>query len=266
MAWRYIRNGREHGPIELERLKELARAGELDAADLVWTEGWAQWIPAESAAELADLFTGQERETADARGAAAHDRSNMIAPPPGLTRTLHIRPVSYPCFVCMFVGGLVVFAVANAFRLAAWPRPSVAFSLLMVPAALLLLSGSIYGLIILHRAWKLVPPDRACTTPSRAVGLLLIPIVNIFWAFQAYAGFASDYQEHVQQQDPDSPDVSHSVALVMCVSAMTAWIPVIEIVLFSSMLTCGLHLVYIGQLAAAVNYAAGKGGQTMDLP
>lgn len=44
------------GPVELEELARLARAGEVTPATLVWSDGMAEWAPAGSVAALAALM------------------------------------------------------------------------------------------------------------------------------------------------------------------------------------------------------------------
>jgi hypothetical protein len=46
--WHYIKDGQSHGPISLQELKDIAASGELQPADLVWTEGQNEWKPAQS--------------------------------------------------------------------------------------------------------------------------------------------------------------------------------------------------------------------------
>ncbi len=44
--WYYARDGQQHGPVNGERLKELATSGKLQPTDLVWREGMAEWAQA----------------------------------------------------------------------------------------------------------------------------------------------------------------------------------------------------------------------------
>ncbi|MDP0490150.1 MAG: DUF4339 domain-containing protein [Verrucomicrobiota bacterium JB023] len=58
---------------------------------------------------------------------------------------------------------------------------------------LLSICGWIYSLMLLHRAWRIVQPAGASTTPGKAVGFLFIPLFNLFWYFIAYAGLAENW-------------------------------------------------------------------------
>jgi S1-C subfamily serine protease len=52
--WLYVKNGAQAGPVTRKDLKQLASAGTVAPNTLVWTEGMAEWKPAETA--LPDLF------------------------------------------------------------------------------------------------------------------------------------------------------------------------------------------------------------------
>jgi uncharacterized RDD family membrane protein YckC len=55
-AWYHTRNGQQVGPVTLEELRQRAAVGELQADDLVWREGMADWIAAGQAPEMAAAF------------------------------------------------------------------------------------------------------------------------------------------------------------------------------------------------------------------
>ncbi len=50
--WYYLKNGEQKGPVPKEFVQELARSGQLQQTDLVWTEGMQDWLPAQSAPDL----------------------------------------------------------------------------------------------------------------------------------------------------------------------------------------------------------------------
>lgn len=45
--WYYAVDGQQRGPVSGGKLKQLAAAGEINKADLVWKEGMADWVKAE---------------------------------------------------------------------------------------------------------------------------------------------------------------------------------------------------------------------------
>jgi len=49
-------NGAQSGPHGLSDLSAQAASGQLTRQTLVWKQGMANWVPAETVAELANLF------------------------------------------------------------------------------------------------------------------------------------------------------------------------------------------------------------------
>lgn len=52
-------NGAQQGPFTMPQLQQMVQQGTLTPTTLVWTQGMAQWTPAQSVATLASLFRGQ---------------------------------------------------------------------------------------------------------------------------------------------------------------------------------------------------------------
>src|SRR5690349_7316193 len=52
--WYYARGSQQFGPVIIDQLKGLISAGQVQMADLVWTDGMPQWAPAHTVAELAE--------------------------------------------------------------------------------------------------------------------------------------------------------------------------------------------------------------------
>jgi membrane protease subunit (stomatin/prohibitin family) len=57
VAFYIATNGQQTGPFDVTKLTELAAKGELTRQTLVWRNGMAQWTPAASVQELANLFS-----------------------------------------------------------------------------------------------------------------------------------------------------------------------------------------------------------------
>jgi outer membrane protein assembly factor BamE (lipoprotein component of BamABCDE complex) len=54
--WYYAKGGQRQGPVVDEELKRLAATGQLQASDLVWKEGMAQWV---EASKIKGLFPAE---------------------------------------------------------------------------------------------------------------------------------------------------------------------------------------------------------------
>lgn len=54
--WFYGKDGKEHGPVSSDELRQLAQRGELAAEDLVWSDGMNDWAEARRVKLLTGLF------------------------------------------------------------------------------------------------------------------------------------------------------------------------------------------------------------------
>ncbi|MFT6863179.1 MAG: hypothetical protein ACJAVK_001740 [Akkermansiaceae bacterium] len=72
-------------------------------------------------------------------------------------------------------------------------NPPIGGALAMLGGLLLVAIAWVLGRITLYRAWCLVQPGGARTTPGKAVGFLFIPFFNIYWTFEAYHGWSQDW-------------------------------------------------------------------------
>jgi serine/threonine-protein kinase len=54
---------------------------------------------------------------------------------------------------------------------------------------------------VLHKCWTAIQDGDARTTPGKAIGLLFVPFYALFWASQAYPGFASDYNRLISRRE-----------------------------------------------------------------
>jgi hypothetical protein len=52
-TWYYAQNNQQLGPVTLDALRQMVAGGQVGPADLVWTQGMAQWLPARSVPEVA---------------------------------------------------------------------------------------------------------------------------------------------------------------------------------------------------------------------
>jgi hypothetical protein len=52
---------------------------------------------------------------------------------------------------------------------------------------------------LLYKAWAAIQDGQARTTPGKAVGLCFIPFFNLYWIFQAFYGFAVDFNRYAER-------------------------------------------------------------------
>jgi hypothetical protein len=63
------------------------------------------------------------------------------------------------------------------------------------------LTAIILFLIWLYRAWRVVPPEYEGVSPGMAVGLLFVPIFNLYWMFRVIPGLSAALRRVLQDRD-----------------------------------------------------------------
>jgi len=101
-----------------------------------------------------------------------------------------------------------------------------------MPLGLLLsVYAGVVALVMWYKAWKAIQDGHARTTPGKAVGFLFIPFFNLYWIFQAFWGFAKDYNSYLSRHGMSVAQLSTGLFLIYCililVSLVTQWIPVL---------------------------------------
>jgi len=86
-----------------------------------------------------------------------------------------------------------------------------------------ILVGAVAPLVLLHRAWTCINDGGARTSPRRAVGLLIVPIFNVYWVFHVAPGFATDFNLFIGRHQIEARPLSRNLILA-------AMVPLIGIV------------------------------------
>jgi len=74
--------------------------------------------------------------------------------------------------------------------------------------------------VLLYKAWAAIQGDYARTTPGKAVGFLFIPVFNLYWLFQAFWGYARDYNKSLVAHQGMATRVSDGMFLSLCIVAL----------------------------------------------
>ncbi|MCX6625270.1 MAG: hypothetical protein NTY38_30265 [Acidobacteria bacterium] len=127
--------------------------------------------------------------------------------------------------------GLNLLAVASNADRSSWQQP-----VLFIAAGLAILASSVMDMVFLYRAWSAIRSPFT-TSPGSAVGLLFVPIYNVYWIFQAFPGFATEYNSYADYHQSKVPHLSRGwmLAFVLCcfitqiplVGLFLTWLPVI---------------------------------------
>ena len=145
-----------------------------------------------------------------------------------------------------------------------------ALSLALGIAVALLIYALVMECVLLYKAWKVIQDGHARTSPGKAVGFLFIPFFNLYWIFQAYWGFARDYNAYVLRHHDVSqggisiPAVSANLFLSYCilslVSGFLSWIPVLGAIIEIAYFV--LFILVINQQCNAINNLPAYSGIT----
>lgn len=128
-------------------------------------------------------------------------------------------------------------------------------------AIALLIYALVIALVLLYKAWKVIQDGQARTSPGKAVGFLFIPFFNLYWIFQAYWGFAKDYNAYVQRHHDVSeggisiPELSTNLFLAYCIMSLVGGflssIPILGFIL--QIATLVIAIMVINKLCDAIN-------------
>jgi hypothetical protein len=97
--------------------------------------------------------------------------------------------------------------------------------ILLGVVTLLLVYGAVVICVLLYRMWAAIQDGHARTSPGRAVGYLFIPFYNFYWVFQAFPGFAKDYNAFVARHSLNAPRLSSGLFVAYAVLVVGAAIP-----------------------------------------
>ena len=106
----------------------------------------------------------------------------------GLSDTVYVYSVA--CALAVGIFALFLGQLAMRER----DREFLVFggALIFIGAALGIYSTAI-RFVLYYKMWAAIQDGHARTSPAKAVGLLLVPVLNIFWAIYMFVGFAADF-------------------------------------------------------------------------
>ena len=117
-------------------------------------------------------------------------------------------------------------------------------------ALLYVFALGIFCLFVYHM-WASIQGGQARTTPLRAVGFLFIPIFNLYWLFQVWAGFAKDYNAFAARHSPESPRLSEGLCLAFCV--LTVLVGILSCAPFVAPLHMILGIPLVGPIVSTIH-------------
>jgi len=85
--------------------------------------------------------------------------------------------------------------------------------ILIAMGAALGIYSTVVRLVLYYKMWAAIQDDHAHTSPGKAVGLLLVPVLNIFWAVYMFLGFAKDYNSFAKRHSLQAHRLSKGLFL-----------------------------------------------------
>ena len=161
------------------------------------------------------------------------------------------RPLSKRLFLGSFLGGsLLAFAMllaARSYERITWGR----FDLTLLGGIFICGGCAVVMAALLYKMWAAIQDGHARTTSGKAAGLMFVPLFNLYWVFQAYWGFARDYNAYVQRHALSLPRLPAGLFLVYIVLIYLGFLPHVGSFLIMANLLVGAAL--INKICDAVN-------------
>ncbi|MCS5644073.1 MAG: DUF4339 domain-containing protein [Dehalococcoidia bacterium] len=196
--WYYTRDGHQVGPISESEIPYLINSGVVVASTLVWREGMTDWLPANQST-LSNLVSAS-------------------TPPPlpaGVPRSTPIADIE---------------EINSLFKKwwihLAWGAPC----LVIVVGIGGLIASVVFGTMLFYKLWTLIPPDRAATTPAKAVGFSFIPFFGYYWIFISEYGLAKSLNRELAPTRHSSK-VNEGLCLTHCILTCCGIIPYVNLLL-----------------------------------
>jgi hypothetical protein len=207
MNWFYLKDNQQLGPVSQEQIEALLQSGEITPQSLVWQEGMADWKPA-GEVFVSATPTPAATQSESPYAVSNHQPAAAVAIAPGGDGSINavIKRASFPKVLTLLIIGWVLFGVGFGFvgygeEVGGEQFAEIGGGIILA-GAIPLIWGGILSLIYLYRCWLIL---NACsnamprTTPGKAVGFNFIPLFHLYWTFQAYGGWAKDYNVAAQR-------------------------------------------------------------------
>lgn len=109
-------------------------------------------------------------------------------------------------YLLFMVGGVAIGGL-----LTAWGATDSKVTELLMFSWIPMMIGVIASYVFIYRQWKAIDDGQARTTPGKAVGFLFIPFFNIYWIFNIFFGWPTDYNKYIQRYGIQAPQLSQGL-------------------------------------------------------
>ncbi len=130
-------------------------------------------------------------------------------------------------------------------------REDVGVVALVVGCALIVIVPAVAMAVLAYRMWSALPVRERSTSPGAAVGLLFVPLFNLYWVFRVYPGFARDFNRCAAARSDELYPISQSLFTAFAVLTLLGVVPFVGFL--ASLLNLFLVGFVIGTACDAVN-------------
>jgi hypothetical protein len=155
--------------------------------------------------------------------------------------------ISKGLYLTLILGGFVAGAACFAFSFAGMISAAMASDagrnqdaataifggsfLIFLFGFICLISAAVAQLVLWYKAWAAIQDGHARTTPGMAVGLMFIPLFNLYWGFQAIHGFAVDYNKYIARHQRPVTPLSEGLYLSAPIMMVMGMIPFVNLLI-----------------------------------
>jgi len=135
----------------------------------------------------------------------------------GLSKPLWFGSIYVLTFLNV-LNGFAAMPISRAHsRLASGEINALLLTTLYVLSTTLTVCTALIWSVLWYKAWASIQDGHARTTAGKAIGFLLIPIFNFYWLFQAFWGFARDYNSFIKRNRLQARELSEGLFLVQSI-------------------------------------------------
>jgi hypothetical protein len=157
--------------------------------------------------------------------------------------------------VLVMVGAVIVAASAQSYR----SEVSPVGVFILFSGVFVLFLHFIFYLVTVHKIWQAIQPIKPRTSAGAAVGLLLVPVFNWYWVFQAYWGWVQDYNKFLDDNNLEGKRIPEGLGITMSITKalwFCYFIPVVNSIYFIAATI--VEAIYFSMVFDGINQLADK--------
>ncbi len=106
---------------------------------------------------------------------------------------------------------------------APWLNRHISYPLLIA----FVVSGAVLISVLVYRMWAAIDDGHARLSPAKAVVVMFVPFINLYWWFHVFWGFARDYNTYVRRHSLELPELKPIWFLTLSVGIVLSLMPFI---------------------------------------